>query len=103
MSVAATNMSATEFRAAGTDLSERRRTGVSKGAVIDLVPAADIGVGWGADGAATIGAFTTMSTYAVEACLLVRDGHAASAALYATTSVAAGVFAAWLGTRVAPR
>lgn len=50
-----------------------------------------------------IGAFTTMSTYAVETCLLVRDGHAWSAALYASTSVIIGVTAAWVGTRVAPR
>ena len=46
-----------EFRAAGTDLSERRRSGVSKGPVIDLVLPGDDGIIWGADGAATIGAF----------------------------------------------
>ena len=46
-----------EFRAAGTDLSERRRSGVSKGPLIDLAAAPDtIGVTWGADGAARIGA-----------------------------------------------
>ncbi len=50
-----------------------------------------------------IGAYTTMSTYAVEACLLVRDRHTPTAVAYATASVVAGVFAAWLGTRVAPR
>ena len=50
-----------------------------------------------------IGAYTTMSTYAVETCLLVRDSHSPSAVAYAITSVIAGVAAAWLGTRVAPR
>lgn len=66
MSVAASMMSAAEFRAAGTDLSERRRTGVSKGAVIDLVPGGDAGISWGADGAATIGAFTTIAAIAAD-------------------------------------
>ena len=48
-----------EFRAAGTDLSERRRSGVSTGPLIDIAAAPDtIGVAWGADGAARIGAFT---------------------------------------------
>ena len=40
-----------EFRAAGTDLSERRRTGVSKGPVVDLVLPGDDGIIWSADGA----------------------------------------------------
>ena len=54
-----------EFRAAGTDLSERRRSGVSTGPLIDLAAAPDTtGVSWGADGAATIGAFTTIATVA---------------------------------------
>ena len=66
MSVAATVTSASEFRAAGTDLSERRRTGVSRGAVIDLAPADDTGIVWGADGAATIGAFTTIAAIAAD-------------------------------------
>ena len=51
-----------EFRAAGTDLSERRRSGVSKGPLIDIAPTPDtIGIDWGADGAARIGAFTTIA------------------------------------------
>jgi xanthine dehydrogenase YagS FAD-binding subunit len=54
-----------EFRAAGTDLSERRRSGVSTGPVIDLSPSPDtIGIEWGADGAARIGAFTTIAAIA---------------------------------------
>jgi len=44
-----------EFGAGGTDLSERRRSGVSRGALIDLDAAPDTtGVTWGADGAATM-------------------------------------------------
>ena len=35
-----------EFRAAGTDLSERRRSGVSRGMLIDITAAPDtIGIG----------------------------------------------------------
>ena len=55
-----------EFRAAGTDLSERRRSGVSKGPMIDLVLPGDDGIIWGADGAATIGAFATIETIAAD-------------------------------------
>ena len=40
------SMTAPEFRAAGTDLSERRRTGVSKGPVVDLVLPGDDGIIW---------------------------------------------------------
>ncbi|HEU0083719.1 MAG TPA: FAD binding domain-containing protein, partial [Bradyrhizobium sp.] len=57
-----------EFRAAGTDLSERRRSGVSKGPLIDLAPAPDtIGMHWSADGAVRIGAFTTIAAIAADA------------------------------------
>jgi xanthine dehydrogenase YagS FAD-binding subunit len=54
-----------EFRAAGTDLSERRRSGVSCGPIVDLAATADaIGVEWAADGSARIGAFTTIAAIA---------------------------------------
>jgi xanthine dehydrogenase YagS FAD-binding subunit len=87
MSVAAT-MSAPEFRAAGTDLSERRRTGVSKGAVIDLVPAGDTGISWSADGAATIGAFTTIAAIADDSRIKqAYPGIAATAAGLATPQI----------------
>ena len=66
MSEAATMTAASEFRAAGTDLSERRRTGVSKGPVVDLVLPGDDGIIWGADGAATIGAFATIAAIAAD-------------------------------------
>lgn len=55
-----------EFRAAGTDLSERRRSGVSKGPVIDLAMPGDDGIVWGSDGAATIGAFATIEAIAAD-------------------------------------
>ena len=66
MSETATLSSAPEFRAAGTDLSERRRTGVSKGPVVDLVLPGDDGILWSAEGAATIGAFATIAAIAAD-------------------------------------
>ena len=48
-----------------------------------------------------LGAYTTMSTYAVETALLIKDGHAASALLYGIGSIAAGVFLAYAGIVVA--
>ncbi|MGN1289825.1 MAG: FAD binding domain-containing protein [Bradyrhizobium sp.] len=63
-------MSAPEFRAAGTDLSERRRSGLSCGEVIDLTASPDtIGIAWGADGAARIGALTAIAAIASDARL----------------------------------
>jgi xanthine dehydrogenase YagS FAD-binding subunit len=54
-----------EFRAAGTDLSERRRSGISRGPLIDLDASPDtIGVEWKVDGAARIGALTTIADIA---------------------------------------
>ena len=44
-----------------------------------------------------LGAFTTMSTYQVETAVLVKDGHAATAALYSAGSLVAGLTAAYLG------
>jgi xanthine dehydrogenase YagS FAD-binding subunit len=54
-----------EFRAAGTDLSERRRSGVSRGPLIDISAGPD-GIGWGADGAARIAALTTIAAIAAD-------------------------------------
>ena len=34
----AASHTAPEFRAAGTDLSERRRSGVSRGPIVDIAP-----------------------------------------------------------------
>lgn len=52
-----------------------------------------------------IGAFTTMSTYQVETALLVKDGHAATGALYGLGSLLAGLALAYAGIlagRLAP-
>lgn len=78
-----------EFRAAGTDLSERRRSGVSKGPLIDLAVAPDtIGVTWGADGAATIGALTGIAAIAADPRIAAAyPGIAASALGLATPQV----------------
>jgi xanthine dehydrogenase YagS FAD-binding subunit len=71
-----------EFRAAGTDLSERRRSGVSQGPLIDIKAAPDtIGIDWGADGAARIGAFTTIAAIAADARINEAYPGLAAAAL----------------------
>ena len=82
-------MTSTEFRAAGTDLSERRRSGVSKGELIDLAPAADtIGMHWGENGAVRIGAFTTIAAIATEARIAqAYPGLAAAAQGLATPQI----------------
>jgi xanthine dehydrogenase YagS FAD-binding subunit len=75
-----------EFRAAGTDLSERRRSGVSKGPLIDI--AGDHAITWSVDGAATIGAFATIGALATDT--RIKDaypGVAASAQGLATPQV----------------
>ena len=56
-----------EFRAAGTDLSERRRSGVSRGPLVDLVrPAGIPDVTWDAGGAARISAFASIAAIAAD-------------------------------------
>jgi xanthine dehydrogenase YagS FAD-binding subunit len=58
---------AAELRAAGTDLSERRRSGVSQGPLIDIAAApGTIGIEWSADGVARIGALTTIAAIATD-------------------------------------
>jgi fluoride exporter len=52
-----------------------------------------------------LGAFTTFSTFAVEADLLIKDGHAAIGVAYAIGSLVAGFAAVWAGillARLAP-
>ncbi|MFZ5731423.1 MAG: FAD binding domain-containing protein [Pseudomonadota bacterium] len=80
---------ASEFRAGGTDLSERRRSGVSRGALIDLKPSPEMqGIAWGAAGAATIGAATTIAAVARDAKIAdVYPGLAAAAGGLATPQV----------------
>ena len=66
----ATTASTTEFRAAGTDLSERRRSRVSRGPVIDLNRPADTpDITWDENGGARISAFTTIAALAADARL----------------------------------
>ncbi len=50
-----------------------------------------------------LGAFTTMSTYQVEAALLLRQGHAATGVAYGTLSLAVGIALAYAGTLVGRR
>jgi xanthine dehydrogenase YagS FAD-binding subunit len=89
MTSASVTASTAEFRAAGTDLSERRRSGVSRGPLIDITAAPDtVGMDWGADGAVRIGAFTTIAAIAaddriVQAC----PGLAAAAQGLATPQI----------------
>jgi fluoride exporter len=48
-------------------------------------------------GTGFIGAYTTFSTFMVEAILLIRDGHTEAAAAYLAASVGAGLLAVWIG------
>ena len=44
-----------------------------------------------------LGAYTTFSTFSVEADLLVKDGHALTAGVYVVASLVVGIAAAWVG------
>lgn len=48
-----------------------------------------------------LGAFTTFSTFVVEADLLIKDGHAAAGIAYAIGSLFAGFAAVWAGILLA--
>jgi CO/xanthine dehydrogenase FAD-binding subunit len=78
-----------EFRAGGTDLSERHRSGVSRGKIVDLTPTDTVtSIAWGQDGAARIGAMVTIETLASDP--RVREsypGFAAAAAGLATPQI----------------
>jgi len=78
-----------EFRAAGTDLSERRRSGVSRGPLVDIVPTADtIGIATGRTGALRIGASTTIAAIAASARIAeAYPGIAAAANGLATPQI----------------
>jgi fluoride exporter len=52
-------------------------------------------------GTGIIGAYTTFSTFVVEAVLLVRDGHVLTALTYVLLSVVVGIGALWMGMTVA--
>jgi len=87
--MSATMQAAPEFRAAGTDLSERRRTGVSRGAIVDLVATAETtGISWDADGSARIGASTSIASVAADPQIIrAYPGLAAAAAGLATPQI----------------
>ena len=78
-----------EFRAAGTDLSERRRSGVSHGPLVDLVrPSGSNDIAWDANGAAQISAFTSIAAIATDPKLgAAYPGLTAAAAGLATPQV----------------
>jgi xanthine dehydrogenase YagS FAD-binding subunit len=78
-----------EFRAAGTDLSERRRSGVSRGPLIDLVrPSGAPDIEWDATGAARISAFASIAAIAADPKLgEAYPGLVAAAAGLATPQV----------------
>lgn len=78
-----------EFRAAGTDLSERRRSGVSRGPLIDIAPAAaPAGVQTEPDGGMRVGALTTIAALAADDVIRIAyPGLAAAAAALATPQV----------------
>jgi xanthine dehydrogenase YagS FAD-binding subunit len=84
-----TAIATAEFRAAGTDLSERRRSGVSKGPLMDIVAASDItGMRWGADGSLRIGACTSIADIAADRSIAAAyPGIAASAQGLATPQI----------------
>jgi len=88
MTIASVTMSNAEFRAAGTDLSERRRSGVSTGPLIDIMSSGESGISWGADGAAAIGALTTIAAIASdERIASAYPGVASSAESLATPQI----------------
>jgi xanthine dehydrogenase YagS FAD-binding subunit len=89
MTSAAMTISTTEFRAAGTDLSERRRSGLSQGPLIDIAATPDTsGIEWAADGAGRIGGLTTIEAIATDARLAAAyPGLTASAQGLATPQV----------------
>lgn len=78
-----------ELRAGGTDLSERRRSGLSAGPVIELVPTAEMAaINWDAAGSASIGAAATIAAIARDERIAVAyPGLAAAAQGLATPQI----------------
>ncbi|MBV8917055.1 FAD binding domain-containing protein [Bradyrhizobium sp.] len=77
-----------EFRAAATDLSERLRSGIARGPVIDIASKLESGISFSDDGAATIGALTTIAAIAGDAGLTAAyPGLAATAGGLATPQI----------------
>jgi xanthine dehydrogenase YagS FAD-binding subunit len=80
---------AAEYRAAGTDLSERRRSGVARRSLLDITAApAQAGITSEPYGALRIGALTTISALAADPAIRVGyPGLAAAAAGLATPQI----------------
>src|SRR5271165_7607821 len=78
-----------EFRASGTDLSERRRSGVSRGPIIDIVPTPEMTrIFWSETGAPRIGASTSIGRIAADARIAeAYPGIAAAANGLATPQI----------------
>ena len=78
-----------EFRASATDLSERRRSGVSRGPIVDIVPTTEmVGISWSESGAARIGASTTIETIGADGRIAgAYPGIAAAARGLATPQI----------------
>ena len=78
-----------EYRAGGTDITERRRSGVSRGSVVDLVASPEMsGTAWDATGGVRIGASVTIAALAADARIAVAyPGFSAAAAGLATPQV----------------
>jgi xanthine dehydrogenase YagS FAD-binding subunit len=78
-----------EFRAAGTDLSERRRSRVSRGPLVDLVrPPGTSDIAWEGSGGVRISAFASIAAIAADAKLgAAYPGLTAAAAGLATPQV----------------
>jgi xanthine dehydrogenase YagS FAD-binding subunit len=80
-----------EFRAGGTDLQERRRSGVSTGPLVDLTGLTELRhIAWGADGSARFGALVPMATIAEDPRIRAAyPGLAAAAGGLATPQIRA--------------
>jgi xanthine dehydrogenase YagS FAD-binding subunit len=79
-------MAIAEFRAAGTDLSERRRSGVSTGPLVDIAAGPDLtSMHWRAGGTLCIGAFTTIAGISAEPAIAAAYPGVAAAALGVAT------------------
>src|SRR5271166_3194655 len=78
-----------EFRASGTDLSERRRSRVSRGPIIDIVPTPEMTqIFWSETGAPRIGASATIDRIAADARIAeAYPGIAAAAGSLATPQI----------------
>ena len=78
-----------ELRAAGTDLSERRRSGISAGPIVQIEPSAEmLEIAWREDGGARIGSYVTMASLAADdACRAAYPGLTAAAQGLATPQI----------------